>query len=143
MDNEPRHRIHKTSVECYTAKFPMLRTTFRGAVQQGYIADPKKGAAMWATPVTHLNMDVIGRRVVFVDNYSKRHSLAETTTYMNARNLRTVGIVSLNYVDRWKSENVKIAVAQMKHAERGSWLLVRVYDVPNTAALHSKNGLEQ
>ncbi|RLN93793.1 hypothetical protein BBJ28_00025481 [Nothophytophthora sp. Chile5] len=69
-----------------------------------------------------------GRRLMVSDNFYTRHLLAKALLKFTDGEVRTLGTVRLNLVDKWNKVKLTEATKRVEGMDRGSWELVAAVD---------------
>ena len=73
--------------------------------------------------------DPLGKRVFFTDNFYTRHTHAKELQRIIDNEVRLIETVTFTNVDRTNRKHLSEAISILRDAPRGSWCLVRAYDI--------------
>ena len=133
-DNGSGNRIKTTPASKYCQLFPTLRSIY----QQKFVLNEKspipaeKPSALWCLQLAHMHhkfeLPQDKKRIVFMDNFYTRHVLGKQIKSLTNDEIRIIGTVRMNFVDKLNKPNVKKAYEMVEKMVHGSWLLVQCFD---------------
>ena len=133
MDNGSGNRIKTPPASNYCQLFPTLRITY----QQKFVLDDKspipaeKPSALLCLQLAHMHHTFElpeGKRVVFMDNFYTRHALGKQFKSLTNSEIRIIGTVRMNFVDKLNKPNGEKAYDMEGKMVHGSWLLIQCFN---------------
>ena len=115
----------------YTRLFPLLETPMNIAVSRSNI-NMNDATALWAAMLSHQTKSYQSpteHRVVVCDNFYTRHSFAKLLKLLTDGEIRILGTMRFNYVDKWSKSIIKESIKRVSNADRGTWELITAVDV--------------
>ncbi|GMF33858.1 unnamed protein product [Phytophthora lilii] len=145
-DNGSGNVTRSTPAERYTQVFPSLRTPLYNTLSRPEVnIDPKSATALWIAMAGHQTRTFrspSGRRLLVSDNFYTRHTYAPAVEAFTDGEVRLLGTVRMNLVDRFNKFALEPVIKRIAVQERGEWELVAAVvpesDYKKNAAAHDK-----
>ncbi|RLN49201.1 hypothetical protein BBJ28_00014775, partial [Nothophytophthora sp. Chile5] len=116
----------------YTNLFPELRTPLdRTLVHPDVTITPDSATALWLAMIGHqtrLMQSPTGRRLLICENFYTRHVFAKAVLAFTDGDVKVLGTVRMDLVDRWNKPELKEAFKRVHARQRGAWELVGAVD---------------
>ena len=129
-DNGSGNETGLNPAETYCELFRGLRGVFHKKFSKNSPVSAKKPSALWIMQLAHqrkLHKDPSGERLVVMDNFYTRHPLARQLARVTDGEMKILGTVRLNNIDKMNRSLVKQAVERSSNKEKGHWLLAQAF----------------
>ena len=129
-DNGSGNETRTNSAESYCALFRGLRGVFHRNFSKRSVVSPKKPSALWIMQLAHQHKsykDPSGERLVVMDNFHTRHPLARQLANATDGEMKVLGTVRFNNIDKLNRPLVKQAVERLGDKEKGDWFLAHAH----------------
>lgn len=130
QDNGSGNKTGQSPVQRYTTLFRNLR----GAVERkidGKLVSKSSSSALWCAQMAHqtqLHAAPDCGRLMVMDNFYTRPVLARQLHVLSDGDCKILGTVRFTNVDGINRPALKEAIEDLKHAPRGEWRLVQVFE---------------
>ncbi|RAW23861.1 hypothetical protein PC110_g19709 [Phytophthora cactorum] len=125
--------MRSTPGQRYTDQFPVLRTCLHNTLARDETEISGNSAmTLWLSMVgnqSKILRSPTGYRLTVSDNFYTRHTFAKAILAFTDGEMRTIGTVRLNLIDKWNKMEVEESVKGVVELERGGWELVAAVDL--------------
>ena len=118
--------------QAYCNMFKTMRSYYERAFPESTLVEEDTSSALWAMMMAHpVRMDPCNasKRIFYTDSYYTRHALAKALLEMTDKRAFLTGTIKQSYMIKEDKIRVKPIVDEMnKHAKRGEWVLLQVFE---------------
>ena len=130
INNGSGNTSNKSLPENYVDQYPKLRRPYEKILKPSKLVDPKSPSALWALQKVHLAQSFPEEeKHIFSDNFYTSHKLSKLVLTTTDGKLKITGTCRFNKIDATNRTYVRKGLEMLDKMDRGSWILVRAYDM--------------